>query len=589
MARLIIRYPDNRIQEVEFKKPTYKIGAAEDNDLVLENDEVAPNQAEIETSGGNYFLVDVSGNETTTVNGKIIDRVNITYGDRINFGPVVGLFYPPQKKNVFGEKTKLVMYLGAGAVVLIVSFVLIYYFTTRQISTVVTERIGGDIPALQSVEKEPEPSPQPSIEPPAAEAEEAEDKAASAEAEQTGRASQKEGIFSKIKNIFSQKPQLELPQPDQSTIKNRTAIAVPQGIEKLFFRKIPVEVERPEKEPEEAQVEEKAEPEKPSEETTKPAAPEQPAPEEPQPTPQPSAQQPAQEEAPAMPEEEGVSEEGFFSRIIKPIKNLFFPGEELEEAAGAGEAPSAPATAPEEFPEPEAPAGERQQPEETLQQAPAGKPSPEHIKKVLDPLAYISSIDVPGLKGKELEEGPIYSEEELTEYKKTTVEEVQLSESENMNMDTVWRFPPGMGEAVPIIRTGVGLNVDGQKDLEMVYGSTAGRLAALKGSSGEQVLVQDTGKPFFGPVFLDADDDGRQDIVLLFENGDGVAYTQNLEQLWYYQGQSSIVASPLVSDLNQDGIPDMVFPIRNMDIQAIDGTTGFELWRFFDAQSETIF
>ena len=70
MARLIVRFPDNVIQEVEFDQPKYKIGRAEDNDLVLDNDEVEAHQAEIETSNGTYQIIDVSESKSTTINGK---------------------------------------------------------------------------------------------------------------------------------------------------------------------------------------------------------------------------------------------------------------------------------------------------------------------------------------------------------------------------------------------------------------------------------------------------------------------------------------------------------------------------------------
>ena len=69
MSKLIIRYPDNVIKEAEFDQPKYRIGTADDNDLILESDEVEPHQAEIDTVDGAYSVVDVSENKSTTVNG----------------------------------------------------------------------------------------------------------------------------------------------------------------------------------------------------------------------------------------------------------------------------------------------------------------------------------------------------------------------------------------------------------------------------------------------------------------------------------------------------------------------------------------
>jgi predicted component of type VI protein secretion system len=103
MTRIILRYPNNVIKEVDFEQPSLRIGSASDNDLVVENEDVEEHQAEIETRDGAFTLKDLSENKSTTVNGKTFETIGISYGDRIAFGPVVGLFYPPQKKQI-GER-----------------------------------------------------------------------------------------------------------------------------------------------------------------------------------------------------------------------------------------------------------------------------------------------------------------------------------------------------------------------------------------------------------------------------------------------------------------------------------------------------
>ncbi|HEB29902.1 MAG TPA: FHA domain-containing protein, partial [Spirochaetes bacterium] len=239
MARLIIRYPNNVIKEVEFDQPKYKIGFNEDNDLKLENDEVTPHQAEIDTTDGAYSIVDVSDNNSTSVNGKKIDRVNLNYGDRISFGPVIGLFYPSKKGNV-SDKTKVVLYVISGAVVIFLSFFLIFYFTSRRLSTVVTQEI-GEIIIPETADESPEERRQRRLErkdrerqPRERKEEEPEiieEKPALTVAVQEKRSDTKKILY---------REKLTLPEPELEDIKKRDAVAIPRGMRRLFFRKIPV-------------------------------------------------------------------------------------------------------------------------------------------------------------------------------------------------------------------------------------------------------------------------------------------------------------------------------------------------------------
>ena len=112
MIRLILRYPNNVVQEVEFDQPRYRIGAAEDNDLVLDQEGISPHQAEIEAAGGFYTVVDVSEDNSTAINGKPVERSNINYGDRSALGPVTALCYPIKKSRI-GARAKMFMPSGA--------------------------------------------------------------------------------------------------------------------------------------------------------------------------------------------------------------------------------------------------------------------------------------------------------------------------------------------------------------------------------------------------------------------------------------------------------------------------------------------
>jgi len=154
MARLILRYPNNVIKEVDFDQPRYRIGTAADNDLVLEGDGIAPHQAEIQTQDGAFTLTDVSEDKSTTVNGKNVEQTSITYGDRIAFGPIIGLFYPPQRKRKSGGgQPKLLMFMAAGGGAVIIVIILTLVLTTRSITNTVLQPPGEAFPITEAVEQ----------------------------------------------------------------------------------------------------------------------------------------------------------------------------------------------------------------------------------------------------------------------------------------------------------------------------------------------------------------------------------------------------------------------------------------------------
>jgi outer membrane protein assembly factor BamB len=110
----------------------------------------------------------------------------------------------------------------------------------------------------------------------------------------------------------------------------------------------------------------------------------------------------------------------------------------------------------------------------------------------------------------------------------------------------------------------------------------------LSGTTGSEILNREFEKPFYGPIVSDVDGRGRAEIILVFEDGNIAAFTAGLESIWTYEGKDRITSLPLLIDANADGIDDLVFTTLGMDLVAIDGSSGFELWRFFDAESETM-
>ncbi len=583
MAKLIIRYPDNVINEVEFDQPKYKVGHAQDNDLVLDNDEVAPNQAEIETADGAYSIVDVSGNNSTAVNGKKIERVNLNYGDRISFGPVIGLFYPSKKSRV-GDRTKLFLYVGTGALIILLSIFLIFYFTSRRLSTVVAQQIGEvvtpDEPARDTEKREAirEKSEEPVI---------GVEEEAGVEFETRERRLSFKGLLKREKLI--------LPELGGEIIAGRDAVAIPRGLWRLFFRKIPVPVqveihleagEEVTFSPEEITFEEEI----PSIETA-------PFEEEFVPPEEELAFTETGEEPEVFEEfeEEELQERGFITRMFSPIINIFTRNKEgelvFEEEIGEEVFPEEqPGIFPEEQPE-ILPEGE--QLEVTFfEEGEAGieRPSADDIRRVIEPLAFLSGVEIPEIEKSELGEEPIYSESEIQEFRaRRILNQIQISRSENLNIDVVWKYPEGLETEGAFIRAGTVGKIDEDKFHDFLFGTKNGTLIAVNGNTGVRIFSKEFGRAFYGPILSDLNNDNSEDIIIIFEDGEIVSYTAKLERLWVYENNDKITALPLLIDVNRDKIKDVIFTTLGMDVVAIDGSSGFEIWRFFDAESEIIF
>jgi len=559
MAKLIVRYPNNVIKEVEFDQPRYRIGRAEDNDLILENEDVSPHQAEIETSNGAYLLKDVSENKSTAVNGKKVESVSITYGDRIAFGPVIGLFYP-SKKGGMEDKTKLFLYLGAGAAIILLSIVLMFFFTSRKISSVVSQQMGEPFTVGETFKEFSEES----------------RKALSTEKEgiqklpgeqvqlSTEREKTEESFFKKKKPGISRpgkKKALILPEPAELSIRQRTAVAVPRGVRRVFFRKIPVSVEE----------------EKPlsmlPEEGEGAGAPVR----------EPEILEGGEGEELPEPEEQ---EKGILAKVVAPLKRLF------KKEQPSFEEPEVEAV---EEPEIEGGAPGRQPSKEAISAEPGPaleikKPASKDIERIVNRLSAIKSRDIPEIRALSFQEEPVYSESELKKFKEESLFEIKtVSQSENSNIDILWKYPEGLKEKAPILRTGMAGKIDEDKSYDFLFGTKNNEIIALNGNTGEEIFRQNLGKPFFEPVLEDLNNDKAAEIIIAFEDGDIVIFTTNLEEIWSFKGEDKITALPLVLDVNGDKVSDIIFATLGMEIIALDGRTGFEIWRFFDAESEILF
>jgi outer membrane protein assembly factor BamB len=542
VTRLILRYPNNEYKEVEFDQPRYRVGSAEDNELVIEQEGVSPHQAEIEQIEGNFSIVDLSEDKSTTVNGKPVERNNLNYGDRISFGPVTCLFYPVKQSRV-SDRAKLFLYMGAGALVIVISIVLIFYLTSRQISTVVSERLGKEIATGEVTGKIPyEGAPQ-------KEKEKAIEKGGVKKEEKRFSVPALKGGFFKARKPESAK--LNLPEPDRQTIETRTAVAVPRGIERIFFRKIPVIVQG--------------------------------------------------EETASLPEEEaggGEVKKGIFQKILAPVNRLL-----KTESGSVPETPVEPLPPVEPPPQDNAASEQGGAPGEVSGTAPeraeaapkVEKPvesvAKEDIERILNPLSAISVQDIPQVSEELFKEEPLYGAEKAPEEQKTLEESALsggLSQSESYNFDLVWKYPEGLDKLEPIVRAGTVLKFERKGSYVYLFSTKSGNLVAVNGQSGEEIFSEDLGNPFYDPAAAYLGGKKTKDIIVTFEGGNIAVYTVNLERLWVYDGSDPITSLPLISDVNGDRVPDIIIPTFNMDVIALDGSTGFELWRYFDAESDIV-
>lgn len=605
MARLIVRYPDNRIQEVEFDKTLFRIGSALDNDLVVSYEEVEPHHAEITNEAGAFFIRNLSDRENTTVNGKKIDRINLNYGDRIALGPVVCLFYPETKKRV-SAKPKLYMFIGGAALLIVLSIVLVFYFTTKRISTVVGEKV--EIPEIvkrqPGMEKVTSPETGEKKRPPiikehirGVEVEKPQaaekpliKKPVVVQPEVLG--GEKEAFLKRIFSAFRGE-KISLPEPTHEEIQSRQAIAVPRGLKRIFFKKVVVVVS-----PELLLVEAK----KSQEEVQQgkgglveehPQAPgalgagvEVPGASEEIPSGQVLAEE-------ALPEEKT----GFFARVfINPLKGLFKGGKEEEITTLApgipaeGEAVVGAMTPAEKTEGTGTPTGEKVPP--SIEKPVIEKPVTEEVLKLTDPIAYLKSLELPIFKEESFVEKPVYSENEIMEFtREKLIGEVKLSEGENINTGIVWEYPWGVvpgeeGARAHVSTTGTIGDMNGDKKPDFIFGTKEGDLIYLNGIDGSELVRQSFNTEILEPVYLS--DKKLKRIVISAVNGRIESYDSELNQMWIFKEKNSLTTQPLAADLNDDGIRDLVYNTVNMEVFAIDGKTGLELWRFFDLESEPL-
>ena len=589
MAKLIVRYPNNEIKEIDFDKPIYKIGKAPDNDLVIDIDDIDDHQAIIESSNGVFTLVDTSEKKSTKVNGKQIERVNITYGDRISFGSMVILFYPSKKKGGLSDRFKIAQYISAGAVIIVASIIIIFILITPKISSSVAKNIGGTYlesggkVTSEETFKKREGKIKEGIqrervivtEPIKKSRKEKESKRVEIEKE-------KPTFFQKIFSIFTRKVEVALPEPTDTEISRRKAVAVPRGIRRLFFRKKLIYIEVREEKQKKGTVKnevvklEKVETGLKKEVSTNIKKTEV------------EKSSTSEENQTQNQQVETAQKKGILNVISSPFKKLYgliFKRKTeitVEESQVVQEST---VQTQREKTTVEIASPKVKETEKVIGEGGTIAKLPEEaVEAIVNPLIEINKIELRQVKSRLPKETPIYSADELKRISEENLfEDIVLSEKENIEAEVVWKFPSSIGVKQPgkVIYGGSAGTINDNRIPDFIFSTEDGKLITLNGMNGEEILNLNLKASLYSPIISGKRKKNRN-ILVTYKNGKIESFTRTLERKWFAVEDHPITALPVLVDINRDKVDDVIVSTLGMEIVAIDGKTGFELWRFSD-------
>lgn len=109
MAKLILTFNKQVINEYPFAKDSITLGRQEDNAIVIDNLAVSGYHAKIDKVGGEYILTDLQSTNGTFVNEQKVVSHRLSHGDNIIIGKHVLLFVATEKEKIEeeGEDKKL--------------------------------------------------------------------------------------------------------------------------------------------------------------------------------------------------------------------------------------------------------------------------------------------------------------------------------------------------------------------------------------------------------------------------------------------------------------------------------------------------
>lgn len=569
MAKLIIRYPDGRSDETELKEELSTIGRDTSNKIILENEEVSPTQAKVEKSGSTYVITDLSENRNTTVNGVRREAHTLRNGDSIAFGPVEAVFHL-HNEELHEKSSSFSLVMGIGAAVIVLAITIVFFFVGKHLLNELAEETAQQGEEIVSFEVAPSGV----SEEPRESRREGRMQTSSPEREPS---SQRRG--SPLLRLLRKK-RIALPEPKRSVIAERQAKAIPGGLKRLFFKRIPVIVEAESDQGEEDALSLRGAP--PVAEQGKKATAE-----ELQEALGEGTISPEGEKAPATHRERAVH------KIGAAVKNSLMRvvGKRERIRTGKKETPEQITGSTEQLTEQkgdELPTKREYMVESQMDKIVEKLTEPQTQEKG-DLRAFMSRFEIPELRKPSFVEGPVYSKEEAGRFRGEWIDErLYVSKRESADATLLWQYNGGLQGRESIVEGGTVGRIDDDRSFDYLFGTKTGRLVALSGEDGEEILVKDLNRPFYEPILDDIDGDGRDDILIVYEEGEIIPYTRDFTMLWSFEAQEKITSMPLLADLNKDRNSDIVFPTIGMEIVALDGVSGFELWRFFDAESETL-
>ena len=98
MARLILMFNKQVLQEYPFLKDNVTIGRNEDNTIVIDNLAVSGYHARIDKAGDDFVLTDLQSTNGTFVNDKMVFSHKLSHGDNVIIGKHIILFVGADKE-----------------------------------------------------------------------------------------------------------------------------------------------------------------------------------------------------------------------------------------------------------------------------------------------------------------------------------------------------------------------------------------------------------------------------------------------------------------------------------------------------------
>ncbi|NLN39846.1 MAG: FHA domain-containing protein [Smithella sp.] len=86
MAKILLRFKGEVVQEIELDKDIISIGRKADNNIIIDNQAVSSHHAIIEKQGDQLFVEDLKSLNGTYLNGRAVKRSEIFNGDIIIIG-----------------------------------------------------------------------------------------------------------------------------------------------------------------------------------------------------------------------------------------------------------------------------------------------------------------------------------------------------------------------------------------------------------------------------------------------------------------------------------------------------------------------